>query len=213
SQTEDACCEADLLELWAVPETVLAAHGAGARKPDRGRYDVNAGALAAETYLRPHPGNKSLPAGVGFVTVVFGRDRSTLLVVLWMDWRLTLVSLAVVPVLLAISWYFSAQIQAATRKKQLKESEVASIVQETMTSIAVVQAFTQEKRETRRLRKESEESLDAALESTRFSRAFGQLVKILSSCGTALVVWYGVSRVLGGKLTPGDIIVFVAYVK
>lgn len=252
-------------------------------------------------------GNKSLPAGVGFVTVVFGRDRSTLLlvfcaamvvvvllgaifsyvnrcllskigqgvindirlgifehlqslslgsvgsrrigdlvfrlttdikcvrallighvqdlgrdllsvlatlaVVLWMDWRLTLVSLAVVPVLLAISWYFSAQIQAATRKKQLKESEVASIVQETMTSIAVVQAFTQEKRETRRLRKESEESLDAALESTRFSRAFGQLVKILSSCGTALVVWYGVSRVLGGKLTPGDIIVFVAYVK
>jgi ATP-binding cassette subfamily B protein len=153
---------------------------------------------------------------VGYVQDL-GRDLlsvlTTLAVVLWMDWRLTLVSLTVVPPLLAVSHYFSTQIQSATMKRQRKESEVASIVQETMTSIAVVQAFTQEKRERKRLKKESSESLEAALEGTRFSRAFGQVVKILNTCGTALVVWYGVSRVLGGRLTPGDIIVFVAYVK
>ena len=135
----------------------------------------------------------------------------TLAVMLWMDWRLTLVALAVVPPLWAISRYFVAQIEAATRKKKSKESEVASIVQETMTSIAVVQAFTQEKREKKRLTKESGESLEAALESTRFSRTFSQFVKVLKACGTALVVWYGVSRVLAGRLTPGDIVVFVAY--
>src|SRR6266849_1080558 len=135
----------------------------------------------------------------------------TLAVMLWMDWRLTLVALAVAPPLYGISRYFSSRIEDAARKKQSKESEVASIVQETITSIAVVQAFTQEKREKKRLTKESGESLKAALETTRFSRAFSQFVKVLRTCGTALVVWYGVSRVLAGRLTPGDIVVFVAY--
>src|SRR5712692_871267 len=136
---------------------------------------------------------------------------STLAVMLWMDWRLTLLALAIAPPLYGISRYFSSRIEDATRRKQSKESEVASIVQETITSIAVVQAFTQEKREKKRLTKESGESLEAALETTRFSRAFSQFVKVLRTCGTALVVWYGVLRVLAGRLTPGDIIVFVAY--
>lgn len=82
-----------------------------------------------------------------------------------------------------------------------------------MTSIAVVQAFTQEKLEKKRFAEESRQSLRAGLESTRLGGAFNRLVKILNTCGVALVVWYGALRALKGELTPGDLIVFIAYVR
>lgn len=138
---------------------------------------------------------------------------STMAVMLWMDWRLTLLAMAVTPLLYVASHYFSANIKAAVKRKQSRESEVASIVQETVTSIAVVQAFTQEKSEKKRFTQESAGSLHAALESTRWGKAFNQLVRILSACGLALVVWHGARRALGGQLSPGDLIVFTAYVK
>ncbi len=132
---------------------------------------------------------------------------------LWMDWQLTLVALAVVPLLYLLSFRFSSKVEVLTKTKRTKESEVASIVQEAMTSMAVIQAFAQEKQEKKRFAKESGESLKAELRKIRFARAFGRAVQVITAIGTALVVWYGARRVLTGELTPGDLIVFTAYMK
>jgi len=67
---------------------------------------------------------------------------SLIITMLWMDWRLTLVALAVVPPLYVMSFRFSRKVEVLEKTKRAKESEVASIVQETMTSMPVVQAFT-----------------------------------------------------------------------
>jgi len=146
-----------------------------------------------------------------FATIVL-TFFSTLAIMTWMDWRLTLLALGIIPPLYIATYYFSRKVQKAVKQKRLKEGEVASIIQETMTSMAVVQAFTQEKQEKKRFRKESKKSLQAGLEKARLSGAFGRLVSILHTCGLALVVWYGAWRVLGGELTPGDLIVITAYV-
>jgi ATP-binding cassette, subfamily B, bacterial len=137
----------------------------------------------------------------------------TLAVMMWMDWRLTLVGLTVVPVLFGLSRYFSRRVKSAARRKQKKESEVASIAQEAISAIALVQAFGQQKHETGRFQRESHEGLTAAIENARLGRAFSQIVKMVSTCGVTAVVGYGAARVLAGQITPGELIVFASYLK
>ncbi|HYP14377.1 MAG TPA: ABC transporter ATP-binding protein [Bryobacteraceae bacterium] len=137
---------------------------------------------------------------------------STIAVMMWMNWQLTAVAMIVVPFIFATSHYFSKTIRDATKRKRTKEGEVASIVQETLQSLAVVQAFVQEQAERSRLRVEAQKSLDASLESTRLGGAFTRTIKVLSTVGTAMVIWLGASRVLEGQLSPGDLVVFAAYI-
>ena len=136
-----------------------------------------------------------------------------IITMLWMDWRLTLVALAVVPPLYVMSFRFSRKVEVLEKTKRAKESEVASIVQETMTSMPVVQAFTQEDQERQRFAKATDESLMADLKKMRLSRTVRRAVQLLMASGTALVVWYGARRALAGEVTPGDLIVFAAYLK
>ena len=136
---------------------------------------------------------------------------STVVVMAFMNWQLTLIALAVVPFIFMASYRFSVLIRHATKQKRKKEGEVASIVQETVDSIAVIQAFAQEEEERKRFQKEARESLDAGLESARLGGAFSRSVKALNTIGTALVIFFGASRVLEGALSPGDLIVFAAY--
>ncbi len=130
-----------------------------------------------------------------------------------MDWKLTLLALAVAPPLYLISLYFSVKVAELTRKKRTKESEVASLVQETMTSKEVVQAFAMEEQEKRRFAGESDESMEAALERMKVSKGFGRTVEVIIAIGTALVVYFGVRRALTGHITPGDLIVFISYLR
>jgi ABC-type multidrug transport system fused ATPase/permease subunit len=136
---------------------------------------------------------------------------STAVVMALMNWQLTAIALAVVPFIFLSSYRFSFRIRQATKQKRKKEGEVASIVQETVDAMAVVQAFAQEEEERMRFRKEARESLDAGLESARIGGAFSRSVKALNTIGTALVIFFGASRVLEGTLSPGDLVVFAAY--
>lgn len=137
---------------------------------------------------------------------------STVAVMAWMNWRLTLLGLTVVPLIYLASQFFSDRIRRATQQKRKQEGSVAAIVQETLHSLNVVQAFAQEDAERRRFRLEARKGLDAGLESVRLGGGFSRSIKLLNVTGTAIVVWYGAAQVLHGRLSPGDLIVFVAYV-
>jgi ATP-binding cassette subfamily B protein len=132
---------------------------------------------------------------------------------LWMDWQLTLVALAIVPLLWFTSLHLTEKIETLTRIKRRKESEIASIVQESVSSMAVIQAFAQEKQEKQRFERESDEGLRADLRRFKMDRIFGRTVQVLIAVGTALVVWWGARRVLAGEVTPGDLLVFTAYLR
>ncbi len=90
---------------------------------------------------------------------------------------------------------------------------MASLVQESVTSKNVVQAFAREEQEKERFARESEESLDAGLEKVKVSKGFARTVEVIIAVGTAIVVYIGARRALEGYITPGDLIVFMAYLK
>jgi ABC-type multidrug transport system fused ATPase/permease subunit len=133
-------------------------------------------------------------------------------IMLVMDWRLALLSLALLPLLVLTMFRFSGEIRNAARRQRRNEGRMASMVSETLEGIVVIQAFGHEGHQDERFKGTSRMSLKAGLKTTRLEASMARSVEILLAAGLASVLWYGVHRVLAGALTPGDLLVFTSYV-
>jgi ATP-binding cassette, subfamily B, bacterial len=136
-----------------------------------------------------------------------------LLVMLLIDWRLTLLSMALLPLVLLSIGCFSSRIRAITRKRMDREGKVASTFNETLAAMRVVQLFAGESKEASRFEEENRQSYKAEMRSLRLKSRLLRVVEILSALGTCLVLWWGGKGVLSGHLSPGDLLVFVSYLK
>jgi ATP-binding cassette subfamily B protein len=134
-----------------------------------------------------------------------------LVVMVRLDWLLTLVALVVVPLLFASIMGTSRRITALASDARIKESALWAIAQRSMGAIRVIQAFTTEDDEHRRFVSSSSESLDANLRLYTVQTAYGALVNVLIACGTAAVLWVGTRHVLAGTLSVGEVLVFSSY--
>ncbi len=130
---------------------------------------------------------------------------------LWLDWRLALAGLAVVPALALVSGRVSGRIREATRRQRRKESRTANILAETLSAVPLIQAYGREEWEDERFSRHHRASLKAGLRATRLEANLNRVVEVILAGGTAAVLWLGVQRVLVGAITPGDLLVFTAY--
>ena len=134
-----------------------------------------------------------------------------LCVMFYLDWDFTLIALSVAPLLFFVVYSYTHRIKKATRAVKKKESEIASVVQESLISMRVIKAFAREDYEEARLDKESLESVDMALRARRIKAKLSPLVDIIVAVGTCLVLWYGTKLVLSGELSTGALLVFILY--
>jgi len=134
-----------------------------------------------------------------------------LVVMLRLDWSLTLIALAIVPVLFLSIAAMSRRITALATDARVKESALWAVAQRTMGAIRVIQAFTTEKEEHRRFVASSGESLEANLRLYTFQTLYSAFVSVLIAGGTAAVLWFGARHVLAGTLTVGEVLVFTSY--
>jgi len=132
-------------------------------------------------------------------------------VMFYVSWRLTLLALAVAPVLFLVVHYYTRRIKKAARTMRDKTSELVSLVQEVLTSIRLVKAFAREEYEQERFESHSLESVEAALQARSIKAKLQPLVQIIVACGTCLVLGYGARLVLAGELSAGVLIVFLWY--
>ncbi|MBI3801981.1 MAG: ABC transporter ATP-binding protein, partial [Deltaproteobacteria bacterium] len=100
--------------------------------------------------------------------------------------------------------------QAATAAHE-RESVIYSLVQRTMSSIRVIQAFTKEEEEHRRFMAASAESLSANLRLYNLQTLYSGVVNVVIALGTAVVVWVGAQHALDGTLSVGELVVFTTY--
>jgi len=135
----------------------------------------------------------------------------TLTVMALMDWRLTLIALLVVPLLVLATGRFGRRIKGAAKRQRRKESQIAQVMTERISAVRVVQAYAREAHEEERFARRNASSAKAGLAATRLEAHLDRLVQIVLAAGTAGVVWYGVHLVKAGALTPGDLLVFAAY--
>jgi ATP-binding cassette, subfamily B, bacterial len=147
---------------------------------------------------------------VGFVT-----DSITLLgmagVMLYLNWRFTLVALSAAPILFTLTYSFTRRSKKASREVRKKQSEIVSLMQENLSAIGILKAFSREEYEQHRLDEGSRETVNMALRARALKAKLSPLVDIVVAIGTALVLLFGGKLVLAGGLSAGSLIVFIWY--
>ena len=132
-------------------------------------------------------------------------------VMFFLNWKLALVVLVTVPMLAWSLFYRYRRAKTSSRAQRKKEAEIATRISEVMTTVPLVQAFGRERYEEERFDAESVEHLQESIRNARIEAVVTRSVTVIGAVGTAAVVFYGSMQVLGGMLTPGDLLIFTSY--
>jgi ATP-binding cassette, subfamily B, bacterial len=143
--------------------------------------------------------------------------NSTLLLVgmaslmLYLDWRFTLIALSILPALGVVVYTLTRRIKRASREVRGREADLVSTMHEVLSSIRLVKAFGREDHERRRFDDQSAQIVDSALRARDVKAKLSPTVEIIVAVGSAAVLWFGARHVLDGRLTAGALVVFLLY--
>jgi len=147
-------------------------------------------------------------------TNVFGSTitlAGTFVIMVRLDWQLTLLSLAIVPLIVAAIYFFAHRIRRESTFIQERESAMLAQAQEGLSSIRMVHAFGREEFEVRQFHRQARQSLQANLRLTLTNVNSALVISTLMVIGTAAMYYVGTLHVLAGTLTLGSLLVFSAY--
>ena len=149
----------------------------------------------------------------GVVTVF--SDVLTLLgimvMMLVMNWRLALVTFAVLPIIVGISQWFRKNVRDSYRVVRGWIARINAFLQENITGMATVQLFRREALNFQRFDDIDRKHRDANIESIFYYAVFYPAIEAVSSLAAALIIWYGGMRHLSGALTIGSVVAFLQY--
>jgi len=151
--------------------------------------------------------NKGFTNIFGSVVTLIG----TFVIMLRLDWQLTLVSLGIVPLVVGAIYLFAHRIRRESTSIQEHESAVLALAQEGLSSIRMVHAFGREEFEVRQFQLQARQSLQANLRLTLTNVNSALVISTLMVVGTAVMYYIGTLHVLAGTLTLGSLLVFSAY--
>jgi ATP-binding cassette subfamily B protein len=134
-------------------------------------------------------------------------------VMLVLDWQLALIALLPLPLLWLSSVRTSKRIQTISRSQRKREGDMAATAAETMAGMRTVQALAIEDRAARHFAGANAKSLMEGVKAKRLAAGLERSVDVLVGVAIALVLWFGTLQVLRGRLTPGDLVVFLTYLK
>ena len=129
----------------------------------------------------------------------------------WMQPRLTLTALAVAPLVVLSAAAFGRRLRRITVGVQDRVAEATAVAEEAFSQIRTVQSFVQEPAERRRYGDRIASSVEAALRRAHVRGVFFGVLTFTSFCGIAFVLWQGGRLVLEGELTAGALVSFLLY--
>jgi ATP-binding cassette subfamily B protein len=148
------------------------------------------------------------------VVSVFG-DVFTLagimIVMLTMNWRLALVSFAVLPLIVLVTQWFRRHVRESYRNVRRLIARINAYLQEHITGMSTVQLFRREGVAYARFDAINDEHRVANVESNLYYAVFYPAIEIVGALAAALTIWYGGRSVLDGSLTLGSLVAFLLY--
>ena len=146
------------------------------------------------------------------VVTVFG-DVFTLLAImtmmLWIDWRLALVTFAVIPLVWLTARIFRRRVRQAFSDIRVRLARLNAFLQERLSGMRVVQLFGREADSAARFAELNREHLEAHRRSITIYAVFFPVVELLTAVAMALLLYYGGLRALGGTITVGVLAAFI----
>jgi ATP-binding cassette subfamily B multidrug efflux pump len=148
------------------------------------------------------------------VVSIFG-DVFTLIgimvVLVWMDWRLALVTFSVLPLIALVAQWFRRNVRDSYRTVRVWIARINAYLQERITGMATVQLFRREAKDFARFDDIDRAHRDANIDSIFYYATFYPLIEIVGALATALIIWFGGAWVQAGPLTVGSLVAFLLY--
>jgi ATP-binding cassette subfamily B protein len=155
--------------------------------------------------------NEPFTSGVvtifGDIFMLFG----IMVVLIYLDWRLALVTFTVLPALFAVTMIFKRRVREVYRKVRTRVAMLNAFIQENIVGMQVVQLFRQEPRKFGQYSDLNRQHQDANLESVFQYALFYPAIEFLGATAIALIIWYGGWQILLGGLTLGGLVAFIQY--
>jgi ATP-binding cassette subfamily B multidrug efflux pump len=153
--------------------------------------------------------NEMFTAGV---IAIFGDVAMIFFIVIWMflvNWKLALVSFAILPLLAALTTWFRLGARASFREVRVRIARINAFLQEHITGMPVVQLFNREEKEMRKFNEINQAHRKANIDTIFYYAVFYPAVEIVGAIGIALIIWYGGGQVIRGVATIGTLVAFI----
>lgn len=135
-----------------------------------------------------------------------------MVVVMWrVNVLLTLVSLAIVPALLIVIRQFGKRMTERGSDAQQADSQVTSFVQQSIAALPLIQSYTREEHEQSAFTSRTATAMDKRLTQHGWELLYWLAISAVFALGAAAIVWLGSRQVLAGKLSVGELLIFLAY--
>ena len=155
--------------------------------------------------------NEMLTSGI---ITIFG-DIFTLIgvvtIMLWLNFKLALISFAVLPLLVYATLLFRQKARKSYRAIRTRIARINAFLQESIVGMPIIQIFNREKKNFHKFEGLNHHYLEACLQSVFYHAIFHPSVEIIGSLAIALIVWYGGGQLLEGVLTFGALVAFIQY--
>ena len=136
-----------------------------------------------------------------------------LCVMTWLNIQLALIAIAIFPLFLITTAVMSKKIHKVAKKQRKREGAMAANAAEAMGAIKVVQALSLQSLLEQSFAKQNQKSLNESAQTQKLKAGQERTVEILVAIATSIVLWRGVQLVMEGTVTPGDLLVFITYLK
>ncbi|HEV2820366.1 MAG TPA: ABC transporter ATP-binding protein [Solirubrobacteraceae bacterium] len=150
----------------------------------------------------------ALPLAANTLTLV-----GMAVVMLVINWQLALVALFIFPLFSPNLIRMGGKIRTVSRRQRQREGDLAAMASESLGAMKVVQALGLEKVLEKGFASQNAKSLKEGVQAKRLAAGLERRVDVLVGIGTALVLWFGALQVRRGVLTPGELVVFLTYLK
>jgi subfamily B ATP-binding cassette protein MsbA len=130
---------------------------------------------------------------------------------LYMNWRLCLAIVAVIPMVVVVARIFGRRLKALSTEAQDRTAESSTILEEMLSGITLVKSFVMERHEVDRLGAQLARADAVAARRATVLGVFVPVITVLTLLGALGVLWYGGVQVIAGAMSPGDLVAFLLY--
>ena len=130
----------------------------------------------------------------------------------YQDWKLTLVSLSMIPLMFLATYVFKEKVKASFNDVRSAVANLSTFVQEHITGMSVVQIFNAEEKEYQKFETINKEHRDANVRSVWYYSVYFPVAEVISAAGIGLLVWYGARGVMNHEVSFGVLVSFIMYI-
>ena len=130
---------------------------------------------------------------------------------LWLNWKLALVTLTTVPLLVIATAIFRAKVRVSYRRVRTRLARINAFLQEHLQGLDVLKFFNAETKEWRKFDRANHDHYTAHVQNLFYYAVFFPVVEIIGAVAVALILWYGGGGILAGTVTFGVVVAFIQY--